>query len=162
MITQEHLKNILHYNISTGVFTWKSCSKYKPYKLNNSAGGYSSQGYIDICIDAKKYKAHRLAWLYVYGELPKNQIDHINGIRDDNRLCNLRECTQSQNNKNTSLSKRNKHGIKGVSFNQGKFKATCTVDKKTFHLGYFNSALDAKTAYNDFAKLKFGEFYRSI
>ena len=80
MITQSELKNILHYNQDTGVFTW----------IKNSivAGTVEKKGYIAIKINRKSYKAHRLAWLYIYGNFPKEQIDHLNGIKNDNCINN--------------------------------------------------------------------------
>jgi len=99
MITQDKLKEILDYNQHTGLFTWKKIKKYSNRSVGDIAGSLSL-GYVVIGIDKKIYKAHRLAWLYVYGEFPKEQLDHINGNKEDNRICNLREANQSQNNFN--------------------------------------------------------------
>jgi hypothetical protein len=74
-----------------------------------------STGYIKLGIGLKVYHAHRLAWLYTYGHLPK-YIDHINGIKHDNRLCNLRDCTNSENMRNSKIRSDNTSGVKGVSW----------------------------------------------
>ena len=92
MITQEELKELLDYNPETGLFTWNVYNNIK----NKTTAGTFNDGYIQIKIKQKIYQAHRLAWLYVYGEWPKGQIDHINGIRDDNRIENLRDVTNRE------------------------------------------------------------------
>jgi len=78
MITQAGLKELLNYNPETGDFAW--------VKSKKPAGGISSYGYRRIIIDGKEHKAHRLAWLYTHGVFPEDQIDHINGVRHDNRI----------------------------------------------------------------------------
>lgn len=159
MITQERLKELLTYSPETGDFIWN-------YDIGNVKKGTvvkckDSYGYITVGIDKKKYLSHRLAWLYMMGEFPKNCIDHINNLRDDNRFINLREATVSQNNKNKSISKRNTSGAKGVSFSKvkNKWTAHCSVNSRDRHIGDFLSLEDAKTAYINFAKKHHGEFY---
>lgn len=96
-MTQQQLKEILHYNPNTGAFTWKICPR-KSIKEGSIAGRLSR--YIQIQYKGKKYYAHRLAWLYMYGKLPKNQIDHINRDKTDNRISNLRDVTHFENQQN--------------------------------------------------------------
>lgn len=100
MITQEYLKERLTYNPQTGVFIWNSSNIKGHVKKGKIAGSKDSRGYIKIQIDRKDYTAHRLAWLYEYGEWPKYTIDHINRIKYDNSINNLRDVTQAENNKN--------------------------------------------------------------
>ena len=94
-LTQEYLKSILDYDLDTGIFTWK-INKAKRTKIGDIAG-WSYNGYREIEINDKKYKAHRLAWLYVYGEMPNKLIDHIDGNRSNNKISNLREATLDGN-----------------------------------------------------------------
>ena len=98
-ITQEYLKSILSYDPETGLFTWL-VQKGARALVGSIAGTIRNNGYLKINIDKQLYYAHRLAHLYMTGEWPKNHIDHINGIKNDNHWCNLREATYSQNNKN--------------------------------------------------------------
>jgi len=99
-LTQVELKEILHYDPDTGKFTWNDCRNSCVHK-GDSAGTYCDR-YIRISIDGKSYRAHRLAFLYMEGELPSDCVDHINRVRDDNRWCNLRHATRRQNNHNAS------------------------------------------------------------
>lgn len=98
-LTQEYLKSILFYDPETGLFVWlKSLSNRA--KIGTPAGTLRSNGYLKTNIDGQLYYNHRLAWLYMTGEWPAYNIDHINGIKDNNEWKNLREATHSQNNKN--------------------------------------------------------------
>ena len=98
VLTVEELKKNLHYNPNTGVFTWVKINSNR-IKID-SAPGYVQNGYLRIAVGGKQYQAHRLAWLYMTGQMPAEFIDHINGDRTDNRFLNLRECTSQQNNEN--------------------------------------------------------------
>ncbi len=136
-LTQEKLKTVLHYNADTGEFTWLQRSKGR--RKNGVAGWQSGKGYIAITLDYKKYRAHRLAWFWVHGEWPADEIDHINGIRDDNRLANLRSVTKSENARNKRRYKKNKSGANGVSWYKptGKWVAYLGLGGKRIHLGHF-------------------------
>ena len=116
MITQKELKELLHYDPGTGVFVWKNIITANQKKNGDVAGGYDDKGYIKIRINYKHYLAHRLAWLYVYGEWPSKHLDHINRNPSDNRISNLREATHLENNKNASKRKDNTSGYKGVNW----------------------------------------------
>lgn len=140
------LKLLFSYDPDTGAIYW--IAKGKGMIKKKAAGTLLHSGYLGICIGPKRWQAHRIAWALHYGKWPENQIDHINGIKTDNRICNLREATNSQNGKNLGLSKANKSGVKGVSFETytQRWKASIKVESKTISLGRFNSIEDAAIA----------------
>ena len=144
-LTQARLKENLHYNPTTGDFTWLV---HKPRASHKIRAGTINNGYRSISIDGKKYLAHRLAWLYMYGQMPSKNIDHINNHPDDNRLDNLRECTTKQNSLNRLIPRNNTSGFLGVSKAGSRWKAT--LHRKT--LGYFETAEVASLAYQTAAK----------
>jgi hypothetical protein len=111
-------------------------------------------------IGRKNYSAHRLAWLYVYGEWPSDQIDHINRNRSDNRIANLRIATPTQNQANRSVCKRNTTGFKGVTVDPrtGRFRAKIRVNGKRTHIGVFDSAEEAGAAYVAASRRVYGDF----
>ena len=111
MLTFDEVDQLLRYEPDTGVLYWK-VNRRGGVKADTIAGT-TNQGYIIICVNTIKYQAHRLAWLLQTGEWPMNCIDHINRIRDDNRWCNLREATRSQNSHNVNITKRNTSSVKG-------------------------------------------------
>lgn len=144
MLTHQRLLDVLSYNHETGEFKWKNicCNRVKPY---TKAGTFNNNGYILISIDAKKYMAHKLAWFYVHGEYPKSMLDHINRIRDDNRICNLRVATVKQNNENISIRSHNTSGYRGVTWHKTakKWMASITHNKKQIYLGLFEDIKEA-------------------
>lgn len=144
MITRNELKKILNYNRKTGIFKW-NIKASKNIKVNDIAGTLTKDGYIHIKINRKIYKAHRLVWLYIYGEMPNEKIDHKNHIKNDNRFRNLRLVTHSENMKNLSKRKDNKSGYTGVYYRNKnkKWCASIRVDKKQLHIGYFDNRADA-------------------
>ena len=144
MITQERLKELLHYDPLTGVFT-RLVATSNSVKVGDVAGNISAGGYRVIGVCGKQYLAHRLAWLYMKGDMPKDQVDHINGVRVDNSWANLRGATDLTNQKNTSISKNNKSGVVGVSWSKtnNKWRAIIWDNKKKIHLGYFKDIADA-------------------
>jgi hypothetical protein len=100
-LTADRLRELVHYDPTTGLFTWTKNRAYKA--LGGTPAGYlNTNGYARITIDGISHAAHRLAWLYVHGRWPEATIDHINRIPHDNRLANLREASQSENNANSS------------------------------------------------------------
>lgn len=147
MLTQELLKQYLSYNPENGLFIWLQY-KQRPSKIGSIAGCLRKDKYWTICLMEKQYFAHRLAWLYVYGKFPKNDIDHINGNKIDNRIVNLRECNQAQNNQNFKNPRiNNATKLLGVSFRNGKFRARIGINKKIISIGTFNTAHEAHNAY---------------
>jgi hypothetical protein len=158
MISQDELKQRLHYNLETGVFTWLVDSRVR--KAGDDAGFKHHTGYIVIAINGRQYQAHRLAWLYVTGESPTGLIDHKDQVRDNNKFSNLRNATRSQNSLNSGIRVSNKCGFKGVFFvsSNNKFRAQAMLDGVKKHLGYFATAEDAHQAYVAFSKNNHGKF----
>lgn len=110
-LTQERLKELLHYGPNSGLFMWR-VDRRGTAKAGQWAGRTNSKGYVEISVDGKRYKAHRLAWLYTHGVWPKGQIDHKDRDRAGNWIDNLRDVTQSVNLKNTGAQKNNTSGVK--------------------------------------------------
>ena len=135
------------YDEKTGWLTWKNHPQHKFYNEKRVGGLYKSSNYRRIGINGKLYLEHRIIWLWKYGYLPENEIDHRNRIKDDNKISNLREITPSCNMKNIGLKSNNKTGIVGVSITKdGKFLAYITNKMKKIHLGTFNILLEAVKA----------------
>ncbi|MCH0685628.1 HNH endonuclease [Escherichia coli] len=155
------INETISYNHQTGIFTW--LTGYGPRKKGSIAGCMTTSGYLQIYIDGLQFAAHRLAWVIHYGEEPSGIVDHINGIKTDNRISNLRIATFSQNSMNSKLSSLNTSGCKGVSWKKEtkKWVAVGKLNGKKVHLGYFKNLDDAKNAYCEFAMRHHGEFYRS-
>ena len=158
MITQSELKEVLEYNPDTGVFTWKKREKGRT--VGNVAGNKDHNGYRRVTINRQRYMEHRLVYLYMTGNFPKNQIDHINHIRDDNRWVNLRDATYSQNNSNRVKQKNNTSGYKGVRWRKHlkKWCAEIRYMKKKMHLGLYTTPEEASEAYKKKAIELYGEF----
>ena len=138
-LTAEYLRSVLDYDPATGIFTRK-VSTARSVKVGDIAGSPTGLGYLLISVRSRLHLAHRLAWLYVYGSWPKDQIDHINRIRTDNRIANLREVSHKQNNQNRSKPSNNTSGHPGVSWYKpyNKWRAQITHNYKHIHLGYFS------------------------
>ena len=165
MITQQRLQELLRYDPQTGELFWrqKTCRKMVP---GRRAGSYKAPQGVVISIDGKRFLAHRLVWLMLYGAWPAQEIDHINGNPHDNRLANLREASHAENLRNTKLRADNSSGFKGVRRMKsrgklrGRWIARIRKDGKETHLGCFASAAEAHTAYCIAANELFGEFAR--
>lgn len=155
-LTQTHLHTLFNYDKDTGIFTHKF-TKGRLGKKDSIAGCVSSKGYTVIKVNSKPYKAHRLAWLYVYGCMPEKQIDHINGVKDDNRIDNLRTVTDAQNSKNLPMCKNNISGIVGVYFckTMKRWTSHIGVNGKTKTLGRFKTMEDAISVRKE-AERKYG------
>jgi len=143
-LTADRLRVLLHYDPLTGIFVW-----LMGQRAGQRAGRLTSGGYRQITIEGTPYVAHHLAWLYVKGEWPADEIDHENCVRDDNRFANLREATRRQNNMNARTRRDNTSGLKGASFDKdcGRWKAQICHAGRQRHLGLFDSAAEAHAAY---------------
>ena len=161
MITQAELKSQLHYDAESGIFT-RIVSNSNKVQVGDIAGFPDKNGYIIIAVFGKQYRAHRLAWLYVTGHWPKDQIDHVNGISGDNRLVNIRDCTQYENILNQGLKKSNNSGYKGVSYfkRDGTWMAMGRAFGERYFLGYHITPQLASKSYQEFAKEYHGEFFK--
>lgn len=146
-LTAEKLRELLHYDPATGVFTWKVRTSTR-VKVGNLAGCPNNEGYLQIRLHSRLHKAHRLAWLYMYGEWPEDQIDHINRNRSDNRISNLRDVSHKQNNQNKSKAGNNTSGHQGVYRYKldSKWVARIKHNQKNISLGYFTNLEDAISA----------------
>ena len=146
MISQERLKAILKFDPDTGYFTWliRPCH---PIPKNSIAGFKNSNGYWEIGVDHNYYRAHRLAWFYITGEWPL-QIDHINGIRSDNRFSNLRICDNSLNQQNIKKATRsNGSKLLGAFKNGNRWMSRILANGKRHYLGSFQTKEEAHAAY---------------
>ena len=149
-ITQDKLKELLDYDLNTGLFTWK-VARSNRVQAGHIAGWKKKMEwntYYAIKLDGVDYFQHRLAWLYMYGEFPPQLIDHINGNGRDNRIVNLRCVTPTENNRNMRRRSNNKSGICGVSFykRDNKWEARIKADGKYKYLGRFDNKDDAVKA----------------
>ena len=157
MIRHKRLLYLLHYEPSTGIFLWR-ITRGGNALIGDIAGTPLSNGYISIYIDGKRYLAHRLAWFYMTGKWPNNEIDHENTINDDNRWVNLREATSTQNKVNSKLRIDNTSGAKGVSFHSRIGRWRATISNK--HIGYFDTKKAAIAARKTTAKDTYGKYIR--
>ena len=158
-LTQEYLHSLFYYK--DGNLHWiKPMAKNKIKE--NSIAGYKSKKYVYVSINKKTYLLHRIIWLYHYGYLP-NEIDHIDGNKQNNNIDNLRDVLHLHNQYNQKTNKRNTSGVKGVSFDKNRFTwvVRFNVNKKPIYFGRFNDlelaelvAIEARDKYH-------GEFARS-
>lgn len=156
-LSVDELCDVVTYFKETGSFVWARTRKGA--SAGSQAGSIHAKGYITIRIHDRLYLAHRLAWYIETGEQPE-QIDHINGVKDDNRICNLRAATPNQNQHNKALNKNNTSGVKGVSWNESKKKweARVWMDGKCNRLGRFSDLAMADAAVRQFRKDKHKDF----
>lgn len=162
-VTQERLKELVSYNPATGEFVWNRRKKGRQRgKVGAKLGRLGPYGYWQLTLDHKEYKAHRLAWLYVYGKWPDNQIDHINGDRLDNRIANLRDATHAQNLHNSKRSKANTSGAKYVYWDKRREKWLVQIchNNKQHHIGFYADFNEAKQVAIESAIKYHGEFAR--
>jgi hypothetical protein len=146
-ITYQVATEWLGYNPETGIIARIRATPGRKGK-NGSVGHLRADGYLGMSFKNEEYLAHRIAWLLHYGEWPSDEIDHINGIKTDNRIVNLRVVTRQQNNQNILRPKRrNKTGFLGVGIHKDRFTATIRVNKRTIYLGSYDTAEQASEIY---------------
>lgn len=160
------IRRLLSYDPETGIFTWKVKRRGRPYgwmPAGTVAGSIYSDGYRLITINGERYKASRLAFVLMYGRWPREEVDHRNGIRDDDRWSNLRRATRVQNQGNRIPQSNNRLGLKGVCYeaDRKKYKAYIEMNGRSVNLGRFDTAKEAQAAYAAAAEKYFGEFART-
>jgi hypothetical protein len=155
------VRELLNYDPETGLFTWRTARRGAA--KGAVAGSKRKDGYVVIRIDYVPILAHRLAWAHVTGSWPKEEIDHRNLDPSDNRLCNLRAATRSQNHANRHCYKTNTSGLKGVSWKKARngWEAQIRKSGKKFFLGVFQTKEEAHAAYVAAAVGLYGEFARA-
>jgi hypothetical protein len=158
-VSHEELTRLLDYNPETGVFVWKAlrCG----VRRGSVAGSLDPRmGYIRINLCGRLYLAHRLAWFYVTGRWPANEIDHADRDKANNRIANLREATRSENQQNKPTYRNNRSGVKGVHWHKQhrKYLAAIQRNGKKTHLGLFTNLSDAAEAYRTAALAMHGQF----
>ena len=157
-----YVRENFHYDPKTGILSWAKPNRGRT--LGRPVGNKDKNGHLWVTIKEgdklPKYSVHRIAWVYVYGKEPSDQIDHINGIKTDNRISNLREANNAQNMRNRGKQENNTSGLKGVSFHSHtkKYRATIQVDGKHIHLGLFDCPAAAYCKYQIAAHTHFGQF----
>ena len=146
-ISVERLREVLSYDHETGEFFWRVSLRNRTLP-GDKAGYMNDQGYMLCVIDQQKIRLHRAAWAIYYGTMPEGHLDHINGVRHDNRIENLRIATASENMQNTALRKNSTTKVKGIHLRKdtGKYSASITVNGVTHWLGCFDNISDAKRA----------------
>jgi hypothetical protein len=154
-LTASRLRALLHYEPSTGVFTWLNASRGTH---KGARAGTISRGYRVIRVDGVLYRSARLAVLWMTGHWPQRLVDHRNCIKDDDRWSNLRTANHSQNGANS----RARTNFKGVAWDRarGRYAAWIGVNNRNIHLGRFDTAEQAHAAYVAAAERHFGEFAR--
>lgn len=144
LLTQARLKNLLHYDPDTGVFSWVEPGKgRRPH-----VGCPTAAGYLRVRLDGRLHYLHRLAWLWAHGEWPKQHIDHINGEVADNRLCNLRDVSRFVNLQNERKArKHSSSGLLGAHKKGNRWVSRIRVNGAYVHLGAFATAQQAHEVY---------------
>lgn len=144
ILTQDRLKELMHYDADTGVFT----------RNGKVTGTARTDGYKKLTVNGQQFYAHRLAWLYVHGVLP-TFIDHIDRNRSNNKIANLRAVSRSENQQNRVKQRNNTSGYKGVIYfkRTGRWRANIWVGNVNHHIGYFGTAEEANAAYQSAATI---------
>ena len=143
--TQDQVRALFDYK--DGGLYWKT--PRNKIRVGDRAGHTNKRGYRKIKINSNCYQEHHVIWLWHHGTWPKDQIDHINRIRDDNRIENLRECSNAENHQNRKLSPKNTSGQTGVYWSKvaNKWHSRITLNNKRIHLGFYDNLEDAAAAY---------------
>jgi len=169
-VSVEYLRECLDYNQDTGAMTWlkrpshhfstnAAMMAWNGRYAGKKAGTINSRGYVTVLVDSKSLLGHRVAFALFHGRWPDAYIDHADGVRSNNAISNIRECSRSQNSMNRPLFKNSRTGLKGAKFiREGKYRSSIKVNSKTIHLGYFQTAEEAHAAYCEAANQNHGEF----
>lgn len=166
----KRLRECFHVDYETGLLMWlerplSHFTSEESQRQNNTrcagliAGHKTEKGYIRLSVDGTSIRAHRAVFALVHGRWPDGEIDHINGIRDDNRPQNLRECTGAENRRNTYKA-RGRSGVVGVSWSESarKWNARVRANGKSLSIGYYDTLEAAAHARHLAARQHYGEF----
>ena len=164
-LAAEHLRELLDYDPETGIFVWRyraqshasdglPIDRWNTRWAGTVAGSISAYGYQSIVVNYRRYPAHRLAFLYMTGAMPPHEVDHINGLRTDNRWNNLRLATSAANKKNMRRRKDNSSGVTGVTWapHVSRWTARISIGGRRVNLGYFECLSDAHKARSEAEK----------
>jgi hypothetical protein len=158
MLTAQDARDRLDYDPATGILRWKIDAAINAF-AGSVAGSVDRKGYIVTSIQNRRYYAHRLAWLIMTGEMPPDDIDHIDGNPGNNAWTNLRLASKRENNRNVKARASNKLGVKGVRRRyKDRFVADICVNGRTIYLGSFATIEEASAAYQKAAREHFGDF----
>jgi len=159
-LTQTELMRLVTYDPNTGLFVNKIFRNVKA-KAGDIAGTRTTDGYLAIQISGKKYQAHRLAWLYMTGDWPEHEIDHVNRLRDDNRWRNLRVVTRMENSHNTGKHAKSISGRKGVAWHSRaqKWQVQLRVNHVSHYIGMYANLDDAVRARAEAEQRLYGAKY---
>lgn len=147
-LTADRVREMLTYDPDTGIIRWGVAPGNGSVKVGDIAGHPGPRGYLQIRLDGASRIAHRLAWAIATGSFPKGDVDHINGIKSDNRLCNLRDVQKRDNQQNRIRPQRNnKSGFLGVSKRGRRWRATIKIDGRCIQIGVFDTPEEAHSAY---------------
>ncbi len=162
---QSVVKDWLSYDPETGILVWRKEPRRSRPVIGTQAGTTTPLGYIMVCLQGQLIQAHRLAWLYVHGELSADvEIDHIDGNPTNNAISNLRLATSAQQKQNKRVQSNNVSGLKGAMYHAAhkgkKWRSQIKSGGRLIFLGYFHTAQEAHEAYGKAAREHFGEFAR--
>ncbi len=146
-LTQERVRELFDYDPETGIVTRRvSVAGKGPTRAGDEVGFLNDSGYLMISYQGRRYRLHRIIWMLIWGYFPEHEIDHINRVRTDNRLCNLREVTRACNSLNSSVQKRSSNGVTGVAWDRSRKKWMSyirTEREKTCNLGRSEDFIEA-------------------
>ena len=142
------LREYLDYDAETGALTWR-LPPAQCVKSGSLAGSRSDKGYLRVGFRSRLYMAHHVVWALAHGRWSEKELDHINRVRDDNRLDNLRECDRAENMQNQGIAGRGSNRLIGASFDKthGKFTAKIRKDNRQVHLGHYDPEEEAHAVY---------------
>lgn len=147
-LTAERVRELLHYDPETGVLTWACDGYHNTYRAGEVAGRLAASGYVIVKVAQRRYRAHRVAWALHYGKWPDYEIDHINGVRTDNRIENLRDVPRQVNAQNIVRSKVTvKNPYQGITPGKRSWTAQISFKGRTHRIGSFPTAEEAHQAY---------------
>lgn len=156
------IRELLAYDPETGRFTWLVDAG--SVRAGDEASSMTIAGYSRVKLDGVHHYLHRLAWAFVHGEFPESDLDHVNMVKSDNRISNLRLATKAENQMHRGIPKNNTSGCKGVTWNatKGKWSVRCAANGKRKHLGYFDDVASATSVYKQYAPSIHGAFYQEV